>query len=832
MKNISLLLLITIFVLTGQVFAQNKTGKISGVITDDKQKGIDGATVSLLRSKDAGLIKVNVTDKNGFYEFEKIADGDYTISVTVTGFEKKTSELFTISADKQSVSLSTLQLVPAAKALSQVTITGKRPLIENKIDRTVVNVEAAPTNAGASAMEVLEKSPGITIDNDGNISLKGKQGVIVMMDGKPTYLSPTDLAAVLRNLPASALDQIEIMTNPPAKYDASGNSGIINIKTKKGKTEGFNGSLTTGGTISFYKKDNSVLMPVRASNSLNMNYRKGKLNLFGNLNYNYNENKSDLEISRKLYDQHGNVNIISNQESDFTGRNNNYNVKLGLDFFQNKKTVWGIVVNGFTFFGRPHPITSQVFTKPDGTIESVLESEGYSKLNFANYSTNLNFKHTFDSTGREITVDFDYVGYANKNKSLLVTESYDEPGRIKTGHFELKGDIPGKIDIYSVKSDYTYPMKNNMRLDAGFKLSYVQNNNEVEYQRMGNNGWEEDDRSNHFIYTENINAAYISINKKWKKFSAQTGLRMENTNAKGNQITNDSTFTRDYTNLFPTVYLNYELNKNNTLTVSYGRRIMRPNYQDLNPFIWFLDSLTYRQGNPFLLPQFSNHFEIRHSYKNGFTTVINYTQTTDAISQLLIQPDLEKRVTFLTPDNVASQKNIGLAITAPVKISKWWTSNIYFNLYNNHFTGIHFNPIKQKNDQIDVQYTSYVVNVNNNFSFEKGWSAELSGFYRSKGVDGLSLVDPMYFMTVGVQKNNLMKGKGTLRINVRDPFHWQKFGGTTKYSNIDVRVKNIWNNRGLTVNFSYRFGKSTVAQARRRTSGANDEESRAGQSQQ
>ncbi|MBC7826247.1 MAG: TonB-dependent receptor [Chitinophagaceae bacterium] len=830
MKKTALLFLIMLMVLTVKIFAQNKSGKISGAVTDDKQKGIDGATISLLNSKDAKLVKVDVTDKNGRYEFDKIADGSYIVSVTVTGFQKKASEPFSISADNPFVTINTLQLLPAAKSLGEVTVTGKRPLIENKIDRTVVNVEAAPTNAGASALEVLEKSPGITVDNDGNISLKGKQGVIVMMDGKPTYLSPTDLANVLRNLPASALDQIEIMTNPPARYDASGNSGIINIKTKKGKTEGFNGSFTTGGTVSFYKRDNSMLTPVRSSNSLNMNYRKGKMNVFGNLNYNYNENRSDLFINRKLYDQNGNINIISNAESEFNGRNNNYTAKFGFDFFQSKKTVWGVVLNGFTFFGRPHPKGSQIFTKPDGTVESVLESEGITKLNFANYSGNVNFKHTFDSTGKEVTVDLDYVGYSNTSTSLLITDSYNEPGRIKTGRFELKGDIPGVIDIYSIKSDYTHPLKNDMRFEAGFKLSYVNNNNEVEYQRMANNTWVKDNRSNHFIYQENINAAYVSINKKWKKFSGQAGLRMENTQAKGKQITNDSTFNRNYTGLFPTMYLNYEVNKSHTLTLSYGRRIMRPNYQDLNPFIWFLDSLTYRQGNPYLLPQYSNNFEIRHSYKNGFTTVINYTQTDDAISQLLVQPDLGKRITFLRPDNVASQKNIGLAITAPVKIAKWWSSNIYFNLYNNHFTGIHFNPIKQQNDQIDVEYTSYMINVSNNFNFQKGWSGEISGFYRAKGVDGLSISDEMYFLTLGAQKT-IMQGKGTLRMNFRDPFHWQKWGGTTRYSNIDVRVTNIWNNRALSVSFSYRFGKTTVAQARRRTSGANDEESRAGQQQ-
>lgn len=826
MKSILTLLLVCSFT---SLFAQTRTGKVSGSITDENQKAIDGATVSLLQGKDGKLVKVAVTNKTGNYEFEKIAEGEYMVSVTVTGYQKKNSEKFTISAENNSVTVNALQLTVASKSLSEVTVTGKRPLIENKIDRTVVNVEAAPTNAGATALEVLEKSPGISVDNDGNISLKGKQGVIVMMDGKPTYLSATDLANVLRNMPASSLDQIEIMTNPPAKYDASGNSGIINIKTKKSRSEGFNGSFTTSGTLSIYKRGNSVLTPVRASESLNLNYRKGKVNVFGNINYNYNENKNELNLTRRLYDKDGKLDLITRQRSVFDGRNNNYTMKVGVDFFKNKRTTWGIVLNGFTFAGRPHNDNVQTLTKADGTVESVLESVATTKLNFSNFSGNVNYKHIFDSTGQEITVDFDYVGYSNKSKNMLFTEVYDRPGGPLLGRSELRGDIPGVIDIYSVKSDYTRPMKNNMRFDAGFKLSYVQNDNEVSYYRQSGNSWPKDvANSNHFIYQENINAAYVSINKQWKKFSAQAGLRMENTISKGNQEAIDSSFTRNYTSLFPTMYVNYLVNKNHTLTVSYGRRINRPNYQDLNPFRWYLDSLTFRQGNPYLLPQYANNFELRHSYKNGITTVLNYTETNDVLSQILKQ---EERITYLTPDNVATLKNIGIGITAPVKVAKWMNSNIFFNLFNNHYEGIVYNSTKKVNEPVDVQFTSYMINITNNFTFKKGWSGEISGWYRAKGVDGLSVANPMYFMTLGAQKNNLMKGKGTLRINFRDPFHWQKFSGHTKYANIDVDMNNKWNNRALTVSFSYRFGKTTVAQARRRTTGAGEEESRSGQSQ-
>jgi hypothetical protein len=810
---------------TNSVFSQDKNGKISGSVTDGTGKGIEAATISLYRLKDSALVKVAVSSKQGGFDFEKIANGSYTIGVSAVGFSKFRSQAMEISLSNQTVQLPAFQLKSAGKSLGEVTVTGKRPLIENKIDRTVVNVDASPTNAGATAMEVLEKSPGVSVDNDGNISLKGKQGVIVMMDGKPTYLSAADLAAVLRNLPASSLDQIEIMPNPPARFDASGNSGVINIKTKKSRSDGFNGSVTVGGTMSFYERDNALIYPLKQNTSINLNYRKKKVNLFGNFNYNYREGKSDLELSRNFYNKDGTLNSKSLSTTEFNGLNNNYALKIGLDFYADKKNVFGIVVNGFGFWGYPKSTSLQSIQLPDGRVTSELHSVSASQLTFFNYSTNLNYKHNFDSAGREITVDLDYIGYANNTQSLLTTDVYDGKGDY-TGGMILKGDIPAYINIYSIKSDYVHPLKKDMRFEAGFKSSFVRNDNEVDYERDQNGVWVKDSRSNRFVYNENINAAYATLNKKWKKWSIQAGLRLENTIAEGHQVTNDSTFTRDYTSLFPTSFINYDVNKSNSFTLSYGRRINRPNYQDLNPFTWFLDSLTYRQGNPYILPQFSHNIELRHTFKGQFTTTFNYTLTNDVISQILKQ-NTEQKITYLTVDNVAQYQNIGIAINAPVKFAKWWNSNIFLNVYNNKYTGDYYNSFTGKNDPIDMQYTSFMVNITNTYTFKKGWSGEISGWYRAKGIEQLSISEPMYFMNIAGQKQ-IMKGNGTLRFNFRDPFHWQQYRGSTRYSDIDMKIHNRWDNRNLTLTFSYRFGKNTVAQARRRNSATNEEQNRVG----
>lgn len=829
MKNKSTWLTAILCFLSIIVNAQNKTGKISGVITDANAQAIESATASLQRAKDSALVKVAVSDNYGLFEFDNLAEGEYFVTVTAVGFTRSRSKSFKVSATSP-YKLPSFQLQKsAAKTLGEVTVTGKRPLIENKIDRMVVNVEAAPTNAGASALEVLEKSPGVTVSNEGEISLKGKQGVRIMIDGKPTYLSPADLANLLKNLPASALDQIEIMTNPPARYEASGNSGIINIKTKKSLSEGLNGSVTIGGTVGFLKRRDTWYSPVRGNSSLNLNYRKGKWNLFGNYNYNYREGKGNLDLTRRFFEKDGSLNSTSASMSNFSFRGINQTLKMGFDYYANKKNVFGVVMNGFGFFGRPAPSSVQTISRADGSTEQVLESKNINKNNFFNYSANFNYKHTFDSTGRELTADFDYIGYNNHAKTTLITDIYDGYSSA-LGHLTLYGDIPGVINIYSAKADYVHPLKKNVRFDAGFKVSYVKNDNEVKYERSDNGTLKPDDRSNHFIYKENINAGYISINKKWKKWSAQAGLRVENTIAKGRQVTNDSTFTRNYTSFFPTTYLNYEVNKNHTFTLSYGRRIERPNYQDLNPFIWFLDSLQYRQGNPYLLPQYANNLELRHTLKGKYTTTINYTVTDDVISQLLKQ-NTEKRITFLTADNVARFKNIGLAINAPFTVVKNWNVNLFVNVFNNRYEGVYFNSFTGKNDPIDISYTSALVNVSNTFSFKKGWSGEVSGFYRGKTIEQLTIADPMYFMNLGVQKT-VIKGKGTLRLNVRDPFHWQQFKGRTLYSDIDVKIFNRWDNRNITATFSYRFGKTSIAQARKRNTGASEEQNRAGGAQQ
>lgn len=783
-----------------------KTASVRGSVVAS-QKGVESATVSLLKAKDSSVAKIAVSDKAGKYEMEKLYRGKYLLMVQAVGMEKKYSAPFELTAENSAYNAAPLQLEPAASTLGDVTVNSKKAFIEQKAGKMVVNVDASPSSAGASALDILEKSPGVTVDRDGNISLKGKAGVMIMIDGKPTYLSAADLANMLKSMSSSQLDQIEIMTNPPAKYDAAGNSGLINIKTKKQIIKGSNGSYTAGVTQGQY---------TRTNHSLNLNYRKDKYNIFGSYNFNYSQNYNNMELTRKFYETDKKT---LNSTSDQVTRMHNlgfYNsFKAGIDYNFSKKTVAGIVVNGSMSNRKEDPQSVSYIRDASGAVLSKLVASNDNKTKFSNISVNMNLKHTIDSTGKEITTDLDYIRYTNDGTTLLTTNAYDAANMPKGGTVLLRGDVPGTIDIVSAKVDYVHPFSKTLKLEAGLKSSLVKSDNRVDYQRNSGAGWVADARSNAFVYEENINAAYASLNKQWKKLNLQAGLRVENTVSKG------IPGRKPYTNAFPNIGLSFEVNKKNSLSFSYSKRINRPNYNDLNPFTFFLDSLTFGQGNPMLLPEKTHNFEASHSLGRFITTTVNYTRTVDVITQLLKQNTADKK-TYQTRDNFGRMQQIGIAVMANIPVKKWWNANLYVNAFENHYQGMY------NTDPIDIKMASVMTNMTNVFTIgKKGWTAEASGFYRTKGADGLLIANAMGGLNLGAGKQ-IMKKKGTLRLTVRDVLWTQKFSGYARYSDVDVQLASRRDSRQVAVSFNYRFGKTNIAPARRRATGATDEEKRAG----
>ena len=800
--------------------AQTKIAKINGQVIDGNQKTIEAATIALINAKDSSVVKYSVASKTGHFQFEDIPAGDYIVTVSAVGHTKGYSEKISIKEGQESISVKTIELIPTAKGIAGVTVTSTRPFIEQKIDRTIINVEAAATNAGATALDVLEKSPGVTVDKDGNISLKGRQGVMIMMDGRPTYLSNAELTNYLRNLPASAIDQIEIMTNPPAKYDAAGNAGIINIKAKKNKQQGFNGNFSANYGQGKYWKGNS---------SINLNYRTGKVNLFANGNASEWNGFQTLTIHRRFKESSTKeTKAIFDQVSNMRNGSNYYNLKLGADFYVSKKTTLGIVTNGFI---NPETFSSNntsFLQNKNNNVDSIVYAVNQNKNNWKNGSVNLNMRHQYDSTGRELTADVDYVTYASANKQAYVNTIYN-PSWSKMGEERLRGELPIAIDIYSAKIDYTHPLKNDAKIEAGVKTSYVHTDNAAKYFTVAGLSETPDyNKTNHFLYKENINAGYLNFNKQFGKFGVQTGLRYEHTSYNGKQYGNpqrpDSAFKKSYGSLFPTTYISYKADKNNQFAVSYGRRINRPAYQDLNPFLFFLDNYTYEAGNPFIKPQFSNNIELTHTFKSFLTTTANYSYTKNLMMETFEQAQningTDDYATIVRRGNIGKKNSAGLSVSAQVPIKKWWTGIFYSNLNYTKFSG----PLYGEYLSIDAVNVTF--NANNQFKFNKGWSAELSGWYRTKGVEGQIMIQPMGAASVGVSKQ-ILKQKGSLRFNIRDMFYTQFPKGNINFQNTEAYFENRRDSRVANISFSYRFGKPIKDQRqRRKVGGADDEQNR------
>jgi len=818
MRTLTILSLLQLFYLVS--FAQERNGKIDGIVKDGDGKVLDAVTVSILKQTDSSIVKIALTDKTGAFSFDHIAAGKYFLSVSHVGYETWYGPPVELNSAHPVISQNDISLRTASNSLGTVTVTSKRPLVENRIDKTIVNVDASATNGGLTALEILEKSPGVMVDNDGKVSLKGKQGVIIMIDGKPTYLNAGDLANYLKNMPSNQLDQVEIMSQPPAKYDASGNSGIINLITKKNKNAGFNGSLTTSAIIAKYFKN---------TNSFNFNWHKGKINFYGTYGFSYWEGFSDINIDKSLRENASTA--FDRYFSQYTfGRysDRGQTFRAGIDFFANRKNTFGISVNGTI---DKESFTSSSTAKLYDSLHQFVQyniAQSQNKTPQTHLGFNANWLNKLDDKGSELSVDADYIFYNTQGTAYSNNYLYNADNIPSEDPYLLNGLLPSKIDIYSIKSDYKKILNKDITLEAGIKSSYVKTDNDAGYSLFNSDiqKWQTDTSiSNHFIYKENINAAYLNWQQKINKLSIQLGVRAEQTNSTGNQTVKNVNFKRNYFNLFPTAYFTYKRDDNNTFGLSFGRRIERPSYESLNPFRFQLDRYDYQLGNPDLLPQFSNNVELSYNYKGVWNISANYTMTTDVISDVLItvkEPNDSNYTTYLTTQNVASQRNIGLSVNYSKQITSAWTLNVFLNVFNNHYKGF----IDSTN--IDVGFTSFNANFNTQYSFKKGWTGELSGFYYAKDyVSSVILADGRGMFSLGASKQ-ILKGKGSLKLNLRDPFYLMSFTG---YTNLDkglTRAHYVWDNRRMIFTFTYRFGKSTSNQPLRRSNGASDEQNRVG----
>ncbi|OKS86571.1 TonB-dependent receptor [Mucilaginibacter polytrichastri] len=803
--------LIATWITIASTFAFAQTGiKISGKITGSDSRSMDGATVYLLRSADSVLVKTALADAGGVYQLAGIKKGDYRLSVTMMGYQKYKGDV--IKVDEHDIAIPAIMLQQSGTTLKEVTISSQKPLVEHLIDRTVVNPDALISNAGSTAINVLEKSPGVVVDQNGAISLQGKNNVKIFIDGKPTYLSGTDLENYLRSLPSSSIDQIELMTNPPAKYDAAGNGGVINIRTKRGKAKGFNGGVNLSYSQGHYAKTN---------NSFNFNYRDNKFNMFGNLGFSTSNNYNDLDINRHFVDD--NNQPVSNflQNSFIRRKSQSYTTKIGLDYYASDKTTLGIVFTGLSNPGTERVLNSSKFMDASNVLDSTIIAHNAQDRKFKNGGINLNYRHEYDKKGRELTVDADYLNYTSGNAQTFNNFSYLPNGTLADNDM-LTGSLPANIHIYSAKADYTQPLNNGIKLSVGGKTSYTKTDNVADYFYTTNNVTAPDyDKTNHFIYKETINAGYINATKDFKRISLQAGLRFENTISDGNQLGNvqkpDSTFKRNYNGLFPTFYIQYKLDSagKQTLGLTYGRRIDRPYYQDLNPFISPLDKFTYYTGNPFLKPSYTNSIDLTHTYKNIITT-LEYSKTRNDVDETI---EIIDGIYYSRPGNLGTTTVKAASVYATFDFYKWLNFNVFTNVVNIHTVSDFYTGI------LNTKGTYFSVRPTFQFKFNNGWVWQLDGSYQSKVTSAQFIAGQRGKVNTGVSKK--LSGSTTLKLVVNDIFHSMVNSGIiNNLANTRADYHNVSDTRTAVLSLSYRFGKAISDQRKHNANGAESEQSR------
>ncbi len=807
MKTLFTILTVILINLNG--FAQT-ANTISGTVKDSGNESLPGATVRLLKSSDSTLVTGEVTDMNGNFSFVNLENNTYVLAISAVGQKEFKSTALTIDASHSSIALPAIILLPAKSIeLNEVVVKAQKPLIEQEIDRTIVNVSSMIGSSTSNTFDVLSKTPGVSVNANGEISLNGKGGVVVLIDGRSTYMSGADLAAYLKSLPGGVLDNIELMDNTPARYDAAGNA-VIDIRLKKTRVGGLTGSAAVGGSMGRY---------ARSNDALNLNYNHRKLNLFANLGYSYEKNYSKDDFNRRYYDGSGALLSRVGLKNNQVTAGNGYNINLGMDLTATPKTIIGAILNlngssrngSFSYESAQRNALNGLISSGNGSTVS--------KDVRNNTSLNMNMLHKLNDKGRELAVDANYLNYHTNGRQDLENRLFNAESAM-TSQELFRYRTPSEINIYALKADYVHPLKNKGRLEAGFKSSYVDNDFVFNhYNTNDGNAVIDNRRSNHFQYRENINSAYASGEKRWARFGMQLGLRLENTIAKGNQLGNDSVpatrFSQKYTKLFPSIFLNYKLNDKNAFVLMAVRRINRPNYQMLNPFVFYKDQYTYSAGNPHLIPQYQDRLELKFQHKSFLNMGLSYNRFTNVLFTTI----QAKGDTFISrPDNIAHGYMVLLNTSVSGQVTGWWYNSTTLRLSRIAMEGPLYNDA--------INYATNVVRLefNNYFNLGNGWNAELGGYYASRDINAQAQISDMFRVNGGIQKK-IWKGKGTIAMNFEDLFHsWVYHSRSFGIAQSDYDQFNRTDTQRISIALNYKFGKETFARKRRHSNNASDDE--------
>lgn len=765
-------------------------------------KPVAQATITLLSLPDSLALQTQASASNGSFLFSNLCNVKL-LRISATGFA---NQLVPAPAD---TTLVIINLVPVTNELNTVTVNAERRAVQSYPDRTVIRVDNTPSHAASNALDILERSPGVSIDRDGQISMQGKQGTLLLIDGKKIYVNAQEAANLLRSISAQQIDHIELVPQPSAKYDASGTAGLIHIHTKSGRNRGWSGNSSLVLSAGKY---------ARASMNSTVFYQQQKIAAAISYATGYTRNSYEIFIDRLYRTADNKIATLYNQYTFNPVTQVPHAIRTNVDYrITPGKTLSLLATAYFSDLTDGGKTSTHIVDPLQGKRAGSTDFSNH--ITRKNYSGGISYRQQLNKKGDEFSMDADYSYFNRSNTQTNHNYLFDSVNSPVGSPYLLRGDNPSGIDVYSAKFDLVKTDNHQFKWETGGKMSYVNTSNRSDYERYTGTTWEQDARSNHFNYTEKIMAAYLSVKKAAGNWNITAGARLEHTMADGVQLQNNQSFSKRYTNLFPSVSIAKKLDNNQTLLFSYNRRIDRPNYQDLNPFQFILNQFTFQQGNPLLSPQFTQAVEAGWSKRN-FSVKYYYSQITNLISDNIYQ-DTVLKLSFQQKDNVAIKSIHGISMNLSTRVWNKLSLHFYTNLFYNRLQG----AIDQETFRVEALSGS--ANVTAQIQLPKNWSFDMATTYQHRNYLSTLLYDKgSANVTVGVGKQ-LFSNTWNLRLIVRDPFLWQRVYYTSYYKGVDFSIKQLTDSRQISISISYRFGKDANRSAARKSSAA-EEQVRAG----
>ncbi|TWR27442.1 TonB-dependent receptor [Mucilaginibacter pallidiroseus] len=788
--------------------AQPVTTTLKGNVALQNNQPAAAATVILLNRADSAVVSSALVGSMGTYAFNNIKPGIYIVLVTRLGYQKYYSPAYNVISGRQT-NAEPIILLPESTQLKEVAITAKTPFVEVRPGKTVINPQASITAEGKSALDILRQSPGVKVDNNDVISVSGRQRALVMVDGKATNLTGSDLAALLRSTPGNNIERMEILSGGTSKYDASA-GGIINIVLKKGKNVGTNGTISLGAGYGTFYKSNA---------GISFNHRTKSVNIYASYNFTNNKTFREIVNDRDVT----NPGLTSNYRSAYhniqVGQTNYY--RAGADFFLSPKHTVGVLVTGFSNnfdFKKDNRLDIKNNSVLDSTV--LANSTIDRKLHNVNY--NVNYTGTLDKAGKTLAANITYSPYGRNNDEYIDNWFYNAAGQMYRSPLLLQNLSKSTRYNWTGMLDFTSPIAKTGRFASGVKLSKSRSDNSLIFGPLVGNSYTVDPNfSNQFIYNEDVGAAYADYSQTIGKVDLQAGLRAEYTKSKGNSISSSRVIPYNYLNLFPSLLLNYKKDDKNEYSLAYSRGLERPIYDNLNPFLVYLDPYNYQQGNPYLRPEYNHTIKLSHTYNKDITTSLYASFITNGNFSYYVQND-STGINLATRRNLGKAYYYGVTFNAPVTFNNWWTATFDADLaYQKYVVYLRYGNFSKGSGYL-------VLNTSQNFTISKTIAAEIAGHYESSAIYGITRFKPVYYINAGISKQ-LFNKLGKLTLNANDIFNVRRDRGNVNFNNLRLSIYDKTETRYFKLDFTYRFGKKSVKAAARRNVGNEAEQKRLNQ---